>query len=150
MENDKGSLPKFEAPSDTRRRTMASVKSANTKPELYVRRKLHAAGFRFRLYRKDLPGRPDIVLPRYRIAVLVQGCFWHGHSCPRGSRVPKTNTSYWKEKISRNVERDQRVYDALSAVGWQPVVIWECTIKEETDSLVKLLVTLRDGIVATK
>ncbi len=115
---------------------MAAVKGKNTKPELIVRRALHAAGFRFRLHRRDLPGRPDIVLPRHRTAVFVHGCFWHGHDCRRGRR-PSTNVDFWGPKLDRNVERDLANQAALEAAGWQVVTIWECSLADGTARLIE-------------
>lgn len=117
---------------------MAAIKSADTKPEIYVRRTLHAAGFRFRLHPKNLPGKPDLVLPRYKTAVLVHGCFWHGHGC-KADHKPKTNTSYWSAKIGRNIERDKRNRSALEAAGWQVYEIWECDAAGATHELTKIL-----------
>lgn len=107
---------------------MRAVRGRDTGPEMRVRRALHAAGFRFRLQRADLPGKPDLVLPRHRLAVFVHGCFWHGHDCARGRRMPKTNAAYWQAKIARNKARDATVQAALCAAGWTPVIIWECAL----------------------
>lgn len=109
---------------------MRAVKGRNTKPEMQVRRAAHALGFRFRLHRKDLPGSPDLVFPRLKIAVFVHGCFWHGHDCARGARAPKTNADYWRGKIARNMARDARVRDELEALGWAVETIWECELKD--------------------
>jgi DNA mismatch endonuclease (patch repair protein) len=108
---------------------MRRVKGRDTGPELKVRRLLWSAGYRYRLHRGDLPGRPDIVLAGRRAAVFVHGCFWHGHDCPRGARQPKANAVYWTAKIGRNVERDARVQADLAAQGWRPIVVWECELK---------------------
>jgi DNA mismatch endonuclease (patch repair protein) len=121
--------------SDVRSRMMAKVRNKDTAPELAVRRLLHAAGLRFRLHRKDLPGKPDIVLPRHRIAVFVHGCFWHGHDCPRGSR-PASNVEFWTGKIDKNMARDQAARDALVASQWNPVTIWECDLAGSTAALI--------------
>ena len=118
----------------TRSRIMASVKAKDTSPELAVRRALHRAGHRFRLHRGDLPGKPDVVLPRYRIAVFVNGCFWHGHKCGR-PKMPKNNAEYWSDKIQRNVNRDAQVASALRAQGWSRKVIWECELFSGIDQL---------------
>ena len=107
---------------------MAAVKGRNTAPELLVRRALHAAGLRFRLHRKDLPGRPDIVLPRYRTVVLVHGCFWHRHNC-RFYVWPKTRSEFWREKILANVARDKRNRAALRKLGWKVETVWECKLQ---------------------
>lgn len=110
---------------------MARVKGRDTAPERAVRRMLWAAGLRYRLNRKDLPGSPDIVLPGRRSAVFVHGCFWHGHDCARGARAPKANADYWRGKIARNVARDARVQAELQAHGWRSVVVWECELKDQ-------------------
>lgn len=118
-------------PAEVRSRIMQRVRGKDTKPELAVRRFLHAMGFRFRLHRKDLPGRPDIVLPRYKTVVLVHGCFWHQHQDCRRSRMPTSNAEYWHAKLGANVERDKRNRKALSELGWHVHVVWECQIDEE-------------------
>jgi DNA mismatch endonuclease (patch repair protein) len=107
---------------------MRAVRSTNTKPELIVRRIAHALGFRFRLHRTDLPGKPDIVFPARAKAIFVHGCFWHGHDCKRGAREPKTNAGYWLAKIARNRARDAASMKALKAIGWKSTVIWECEL----------------------
>jgi DNA mismatch endonuclease (patch repair protein) len=104
---------------------MASIKGRDTGPERIVRRIAHAMGYRFRLHRKDLPGTPDIVFSSRKKVVFVNGCFWHGHGCEL-TRVPKGNTEYWKAKFVRNRARDERNAESLLAMGWQPLVIWEC------------------------
>lgn len=109
---------------------MRRVKGRDTGPELTVRRLLWDAGYRYRLHRKDLPGKPDIVLPGRRAVVFVHGCFWHGHDCARGARQPKANADYWKAKIARNVDRDARVQADLIDIGWRPVTVWECELKD--------------------
>jgi len=120
---------------------MAAIRSKDTSIEMQVRRALHAAGFRFRLHRNDLPGNPDVVLPRYRIAIFVDGCFWHGHRCIEG-HTPKSNTGYWGPKIARNVERDRASRAALEGAGWRVIVIQECSVFQQvglvTDTLERL------------
>ena len=113
-----------------RRRTMQAVKSKDTAPELAVRSLAHRMGYRFRLHRKDLPGKPDLVFPRLHKVVFVHGCFWHGHDCARGCRAPKANADYWRTKITRNKLRDGANLNALEATGWGAAVIWECELKE--------------------
>ena len=109
---------------------------------MIVRRGLHARGFRFRLHRKDLPGNPDIVLPKYRTIVFVHGCFWHSHpNCKRASR-PATNQEFWNEKLDRNAQRDQRNYQALRDSGWKAVVIWECEIRGGDGWLERIVQTI--------
>ncbi len=110
--------------------TMRAVKSRDTKPEITVRRVLHSLGYRFRLHRKDLPGTPDIVLPGRRKVIFVHGCFWHGHDCARGARVPKANRDYWIQKIARNRERDRNSAQELAAKGWKVFVAWECHVRD--------------------
>jgi DNA mismatch endonuclease (patch repair protein) len=109
---------------------MRQVKARDTRPELIVRRLIWSLGGRYRLHRKDLPGRPDIVLPGRRLAVFVHGCFWHGHDCARGARVPKANREYWVAKVARNRARDAAAQAALEAAGWRVEVVWECEIRD--------------------
>jgi DNA mismatch endonuclease (patch repair protein) len=114
----------------TRSRVMRSVKAKDTGPELAVRKALTRLGARYRLHRKDLPGKPDVVLPGRRLAIFVHGCFWHGHDCARGSRVPKTNVAYWTAKVGRNVARDAASQEALRTLGWRVETLWECDLKD--------------------
>jgi DNA mismatch endonuclease (patch repair protein) len=100
-----------------------------TSPEIKVRSLTHRLGYRFRLHRKNLPGKPDLVFPFRKKVIFVHGCFWHGHDCPRGQRTPKTNTGYWIEKIRKNIERDAKSQSELQSLGWSVLVIWECEIK---------------------
>ena len=120
------------AVSERRSATMRAVKSRDTKPEMRVRRLLHRAGYRYRLHAADLPGAPDIVFRGRRKAVFVHGCFWHGHHCRRGARMPATNVEYWRRKIGRNVERHARNLETLAADGWTVLTLWECELKDET------------------
>ena len=113
----------------TRSRMMSGIGGRNTKPELVVRKALFAAGFRFRLHRKDLPGRPDIVLPGRRIAVFVHGCFWHAHRGCRYAKTPASRREIWEAKLAANVERDRRAIDALLSAGWRVLVVWECATR---------------------
>jgi DNA mismatch endonuclease, patch repair protein len=115
--------------SETRSRNMAAIRSVNTKPEMRVRSALHALGYRFRLHRKDLPGRPDIVLPRLRTVIFVHGCFWHCHRCKYGSVVPATRADFWAAKRAGNVARDRRNRSALRRAGWRVFVLWECEVR---------------------
>ncbi len=112
-----------------RSEVMAAVHSKDTKPELAIRKLLFSLGYRFRLQRKDLPGRPDIVLPRFKLAIFVNGCFWHRHEGCKLASTPKSRVEFWQEKFARNVARDQRNYAALKEMGWQVLVIWECEVK---------------------
>ncbi|MCZ8163805.1 MAG: very short patch repair endonuclease [Beijerinckiaceae bacterium] len=116
---------------EVRSRMMAGIRGKDTRPELIIRRGLHAAGYRFRLHAKDLPGHPDIVLPKYRAVILVSGCFWHGHDCHL-FRIPGTRREFWEAKISRNVERDAEVRGALAALGWRHLSVMECALKGRT------------------
>jgi DNA mismatch endonuclease (patch repair protein) len=116
--------------SEKRSAIMRQVKGRNTTPELAVRKALTALGARYRLHRKDLPGNPDIVLPGRRLALFVHGCFWHGHDCARGARVPKQNRDYWVGKVGRNRARDALSREALSSLGWRVETIWECELKD--------------------
>jgi len=128
----------------TRSRMMAGIQGKNTKPELLIRKALHARGFRFRLHVKDLPGKPDLVLPKYRALVFIHGCFWHGHAC-RYFKVPKTRADFWLEKIGKNQTRDNLQEDALKAMGWRVLIVWECAVrsmkKEKSSVLVDLIVS---------
>lgn len=108
---------------------MSRIKNRNTTPELTVRRALHRMGYRFRLHRKDLPGHPDITLPRFKKIIFVHGCFWHSHDCPRGKR-PATNQEFWDKKINRNIERDTKAQAALGEAGWDVLVLWDCQVKK--------------------
>ena len=115
---------------EKRSAVMRRVKGRDTSPELKVRRALTTLGARYRLNRKDLPGSPDIVMAGRRLAIFVHGCFWHGHDCARGSRVPKANREYWTAKVARNVARDARAAADLAAAGWRVETIWECDLKD--------------------
>jgi len=121
----------MENTSELRSRTMRAVKSRNTVPELFVRSLAHRMGYRFRLHRDNLPGKPDLVFPKFHKAIFVHGCFWHGHGCVRGARVPKGNREYWLKKISGNRTRDQKNLTRLTTAGWKALVIWECDLRNE-------------------
>ncbi|MCY4018956.1 MAG: very short patch repair endonuclease [Chloroflexi bacterium] len=110
-----------------RSEVMSRVGSKDTKPELLIRKGLHARGFRYRLHVKDLPGKPDMVFPRYDSVIQVNGCFWHGHDCPR-CRMPSSNTEYWNKKVARNMERDASNRRSLRDQGWRVLTIWECAL----------------------
>jgi DNA mismatch endonuclease (patch repair protein) len=116
---------------EQRSRIMRAVKGADTTPELAVRRMAHGMGFRFRLHRKDLPGKPDLTFPRLRKVIFVHGCFWHGHDCARGARVPVQNRDYWTRKVARNAERDRIAQSELERLGWKSLVVWECEIRDQ-------------------
>lgn len=115
---------------EQRSRNMSAIRGKNTKPELIVRRIVHRLGFRFRLHRKDLPGKPDLVFPRLGKAILVHGCFWHMHDCAYGAVRPKSNASFWQQKRESNVERDRRNLVALKASGWDVLTVWECRTRD--------------------
>jgi len=119
---------------------MSRIRSTNTKPEKIVRSLLHQMGYRFRLHRKDLPGKPDIVLPKYKTVILVHGCFWHHHKNCKRSNWPKSNQDYWIPKIERNIERDKENKRLLKENGWKVVVVWECEVKDP-DKLLKTILT---------
>ena len=108
---------------------MSRIRGRDTRPERLVRSLLHRMGYRFRLYRKDLPGRPDIVLPRYRTVVMVHGCYWHRHPACHLAYTPKSNREFWEKKFARNVCRDSLQYEELRAMGWRVIVVWECETK---------------------
>lgn len=126
---------------ETRSRMMSGIRGKDTKPELLIRRHLHAQGFRFRLFARDLPGRPDIVLPRWRVVVFAHGCFWHGHQGCSFFRLPKTRPEFWEAKIERNAERDSLAIEQLRAAGWRVAVIWECALRKHPDRTLRALVS---------
>ena len=126
-------MPDIFAP-EKRHEIMQNVKTKNTAPEIKLRSLLHKNGFRFRVNRKDLPGKPDIVLPKYRAVIFVHGCFWHGHDCPRGQR-PQTNADFWNQKIDRNVIRDKSDVSLLESLGWRVLIVWECVIKKKNEAV---------------
>ena len=109
-----------------RSRLMSRIRGKNTKPELLVRSLLHSMGNRFRLHRRDLPGNPDIVLPRHGVCIFVHGCFWHLHRNCKDARIPKTRTAWWRKKLEGNAARDKRHAGALRRLGWRVITIWEC------------------------
>ena len=112
--------------SEQRSRNMSAIKSKNTKPEIAVRKLLHSMGYRFRLHRKDLPGSPDIVLPKYKTVIFVHGCFWHRHENCKYASSPKTRKEFWESKFKANVKRDKEIQEKIKNIGWKYVVIWEC------------------------
>jgi len=116
--------------SEQRSRNMSAIKSKNTKPEIKVRKVLHSMGYRFRLHSKDLPGSPDIVLPKYKTVIFVHGCFWHRHENCKYASTPKIRQEFWNKKFKTNIERDLEIQDKIKNIGWQSVVIWECEINE--------------------
>ena len=118
-----------QSPED-RSRVMRAVKGENTRPEMVVRSLTHGMGYRFRLHRKELPGKPDLVFPALRKVIFVHGCFWHQHDCHRGARVPKSNRDYWLQKLRRTVRRDMSHQEHLRELGWEILIIWECELKK--------------------
>ncbi|MBS7847388.1 DNA mismatch endonuclease Vsr [Pseudomonas fluorescens] len=132
----------------TRSRMMSSIRGKNTQPELKVRRFLHAHGYRFRLHRKDLPGNPDIVLPKLMTCIFVHGCFWHKHDNCRYATTPKSRQDFWESKLSKNAERDAKASEALQHLGWTVLIVWECQLRSaETalDGLVENLSRLKNA-----
>jgi len=111
---------------------MSGIKGKNTKPEMIIRKGLFARGFRYRLHSKDLSGKPDLVLPKYKAIIFVHGCFWHQHDC-KLFKWPKTNTDFWREKITANTKRDRKHYKELTESGWRIMIVWECAIKGRKD-----------------
>jgi DNA mismatch endonuclease, patch repair protein len=125
---------------EQRSRNMAAIRGKDTKPEIRVRSVLHALGYRFRLHRKDLPGKPDIVLPKFRVAIFVHGCFWHSHYCRYGKVVPATRSEFWSSKRAGTVDRDEKKMCLLEDLGWKVLTIWECETKDQ-ESLAETLQT---------
>lgn len=115
--------------SATRSRMMSGIRSKDTKPEMTVRRYLHAKGFRYRLHARDLPGSPDLVLPKYRVAILVHGCFWHRHAGCRFATTPASNIERWSIKFQANIDRDAKKLASLQAAGWRVIIVWECELR---------------------
>ena len=122
--------------SEQRSRNMSAIKSKNTKPEITVRKLLHSMGYRFRLHKKDLPGSPDIVLPKYKTVIFVHGCFWHRHQNCKYASNPKTRREFWEKKFKENIERDKKTQEKLKNLGWKTNIVWECEIKKQ-DKLIK-------------
>ena len=122
--------------SEQRSRNMSAIKSKNTKPEITVRKLLHSMGYRFRLHKKDLPGSPDIVLPKYKTVIFVHGCFWHRHQNCKYASNPKTRREFWEKKFKENIERDKKNQEKLKNLGWKTKIVWECEIKKQ-DKLIK-------------
>ena len=123
---------------------MSKIGGKNTKPEILVRKFLFSKGFRYRINVKTLPGKPDIVLPKYKTIIFVNGCFWHGHNCKKG-KLPSSNTDFWKEKISNNKSRDAKNSDLLVKLGWKVIIIWQCEISK-IDNRIKILNKLLEDI----
>lgn len=113
-----------------RSEVMSNIKGKNTKPEMILRSQLFRQGFRFRVHKKDLPGKPDIVLPKYKTVIFVHGCFWHYHRDCRDGRIPQSNNAFWKVKLEKNVERDAKHIVDLGKLGWNVIIVWECEIEK--------------------
>ena len=124
--------------SEQRSRNMSAIKSKNTKPEIKVRKILHSMGYRFRLHSKDLPGSPDIVLPKYKTVIFVHGCFWHRHQNCKYASTPKTRQEFWNKKFNENINRDKINQENLSSKGWKIIIVWECEIKDKDFDLNRL------------
>lgn len=124
---------------------MSRVRSRDTKPEVMVRSLLHCNGFRFRLHSNDLPGKPDIVLPKYHTVILVHGCFWHRHEGCQDATTPKTRTTFWENKFKENTERDQRTAESLRKLGWKVIVVWECETSKPEDLLKRLKTKIKES-----
>ncbi|NCB97217.1 MAG: DNA mismatch endonuclease Vsr [Bacteroidia bacterium] len=127
---------------EKRSEIMSKIRSKHTAPEMKVRSLLFSLGFRFRLHKKNLPGKPDIVLPKYKTLIFVHGCFWHGHDGCKYHRIPKSNNEYWVNKINNNKIKDIEHYNKLVNLGWKVIVIWECQIKR-IDQLTETLLSIR-------
>ena len=123
---------------EQRRRCMSSIRGKDTKPEILVRQGLHARGFRFRLQERKLPGRPDLTLPKYGVAVMVNGCFWHGHEGCRYATRPQSNSEFWDAKIARNRHRDEVTGAHLEALGWTVITVWECELKGKEAAMARI------------
>ncbi|MDB5284394.1 MAG: vsr [Bacteroidota bacterium] len=129
---------------EKRSEVMKKIKGKNTKPEMILRSHLFKQGYRFRLHQKNLPGKPDIVLKKFKTAIFVHGCFWHFHADCREGRIPSTNSKFWKEKLERNISKDKRDIKSLQEAGWQVLVVWECEIEKQIDNiLVKIKKSLK-------
>lgn len=124
---------------------MSKIRSKDTKPEKFVRSLFHSLGYRFRLHRKDLPGKPDLVFPKYRAVIFVHGCFWHFHEGCRDGRYPSSNSEFWKNKLDKTRERDKRAIKQLEADGWKVLVVWECETEKDIELLIDKLRSFLDG-----
>lgn len=144
--------PTFADVPEARRRNLAAVKGKDTAPEMTVRKLLHSMGYRYRLQRRDLPGRPDIILPGRRAVIDIRGCFWHRHPSPgcKNAVLPKTRADWWAAKLMRNVERDEAAQAALEAAGWRVLVVWECETRDGQEGLGKRLARFLGPVGATR
>ena len=130
----------------TRSYNMSQIKGSDTKPEMIVRKYLHAKGLRYRLHDKSLPGKPDLVFKKYKTAVFINGCFWHGHANCKYFKLPKTRTEWWRDKIEKTKNRDQIAIDKLISADWKVIVVWECKLKSNNQQ--RFLINLYDKIVS--
>lgn len=130
-------------PKNKRSEVMSKIRSKDTKPEIILRSNLHNLGYRFRIHRKDLPGKPDIILPKYNTIIYVHGCFWHYHKDCKEGRIPVTNSNFWREKLYKNIERDKHHQLACEKLGWKVFVAWECEIE---NSLNELLIRIKQKL----
>ncbi len=129
-----------------RSKVMSRIRSKNTKPEIILRSLLHKEGYRFRIHRKDLPGKPDIVFPSKKIAIYVHGCFWHFHKhCPEG-RVPKTNSKFWSDKLQKNISRDRKHLREIKKHSWLALVFWECEIENKPEKVMKEIIRMFNSV----
>ena len=119
---------------DQRSKIMSRIRSKNTKPEMIVRKRLHSLGYRYRLHKKELPGKPDIFLKKFNLAIFVNGCFWHLHGCKK-SKYPETNINFWKKKLKRNSQKDREAYSELEKMNINKYILWECSLEEDLKSL---------------
>lgn len=133
---------------EKRSRMMSGIKGKNTKPELLLRSALHKLGFRFRIQRKDLPGKPDIVLPKYKTIIFVHGCFWHRHPGCKSAYTPKSNIEFWTNKLEGNVIRDRLTEKALEEMGWRILIVWECEVKTLVENNARLRAMITEEKIA--
>lgn len=134
---------------ETRSRMMSGIRGKNTKPEILVRRLLHRLGFRFRINVRDLPGKPDVVLPKYHAVIFINGCFWHGHDCPL-FRMPGTREDFWKKKIEDNRTRDRKTLEALAGSGWRTGIVWECALRGKDCDPEKVVTLLEQWLIGNE
>lgn len=127
--------------------TMSRIRGRDTKPEVKLRSMLHRAGFRFRLHDRKLPGRPDIVMPKHRTAIMLHGCFWHRHDNCRNATMPSTRTEFWRSKFEGNVERDRQAVGQLNALGWRVITVWECELKKDPDQVLSSIRAQVEGSI---
>jgi DNA mismatch endonuclease (patch repair protein) len=123
-----------------RSEVMSKIRSKNTKPEIMLRRALFELGYRYRIHNKTLPGKPDIVLSKYKTVIFIHGCFWHYHADCREGRIPNTNSLFWKEKLLKNITRDQKHQESLKLLGWNVLICWECEIEKNKDAIVEKII----------